>query len=339
MTCARCGYSSPPPAGPFCSHCGAQLSVLRWVAEPPPSTQRPPEPPRPRYTGPPRYPVPQRWGFPPLPWRPPGAGGPPRPDPEHGVAALAVVLVPMLWATAAVAVTAAFAEAWRYGLLLASREGALSAEVVTASDALVAAAGALAPTLGALAGLLLVLWTVRAAPAAAAIAGVRPARTTRMIVAGWLVPGLNLAVPGSVLAETEHAALRRPVGERPRPSRLVLLWWLLWAGGVVFATVVLLWSLREGVQAQADGVVLHALLDLLAAATAAVTAVLVTRFTRLVGPVRVRPREIVVALGSRSATGSAPDTTRDSTCDPAPVGGRDVTPPATPPPEAPAVPA
>jgi hypothetical protein len=105
------------------------------------------------------------------------------------------------------------------------------------------------------------------------------------------------------------------------------------------------------VQAQADGVVLHALLDLLAAATAAVTAVLVTRFTRLVGPVRVRPREIVVALGRRSTTGSAPDPAPDTTPDPAPDptsdpapasarrGGQDTAPPATPPPEAPAVPA
>lgn len=297
-TCSRCGATSP--GGPFCPHCGAQLSVLRWVAEPPASTLRPPEPPRPRYAGPPRYAVMPRWGFPPLPWRAPGAERPARTAAEQGVATLAVVLVPLLWATAAVAVAAAGAEAWRYGLLLASREGALSAGVVAASDALVASAGVLAPTLAALAGLLLVIWTVKASQAAAAIAGVRPARTTRAIVAGWLVPGLNLFVPGSVLAEIEHAALRRPVGERPRPSRLVLLWWLLWAGGVVFATVVLLWSLRTGVQALADGVVLHALLDLLAAVTAGVTAVLVARFTRLVGPVRARPREIVVALGPRA---------------------------------------
>ncbi|MGE3661039.1 MAG: DUF4328 domain-containing protein [Pseudonocardia sp.] len=328
MTCSRCGYSSPPPTGPFCSHCGAQLPVLHWVAEPPPSAQRPPEPPRPRYTGPPRYAVPPRWGFPPLPWRPAGADGTPRPDPGQGVASLAVVLVPMLWSTAAVAVAAAVAEAWRYGLLLVSRTGALSAGIVAASDALVAAAGSLAPTLGALAGLLLVIWTVRVAQAAAAIAGVRPTRTPRMIVAGWLVPGLNLAVPGSVLAEAEHAALRRPADERPRPSRLVLLWWLLWAGGVVFATVVLLWSLREGVQARADGVVLHALLDLLAALTAGVTAVLVTRFTRLVGPVRVRSREIVVALGPHPQTRTPPPRTAP-----------DAATPATPPPGAPAVPA
>lgn len=305
MTCPRCGRPASPPTGPFCAHCGAHLPVLHWVAEAPASTRRPPTPPRPRYSGPPRYGANPRWGFPALPWR--GADErPARPGPAQGVASLAVVLVPMLWATAAVAVAATFAESWRYGLLLASRDGALSAGVVAASDALVASAGVLAPTLAGLSGILLVLWSVRASQAAAALAGVRPSRGTRAVVTGWLVPGLNLVVPGSVLTEIEHSALRRAPGERPRPSRLVLAWWVLWAGGVVFAVVVLLWSLRDGVQARADGVVLHALLDLLAAATAGVTAVLVSRFTRLVGPVRAVRREIVVGIGAATPSPAAP---------------------------------
>jgi hypothetical protein len=62
--------------------------------------------------------------------------------------------------------------------------------------------------------------------------------------------------------------------------------------------LVLLWSLRTGVQAKADGVVLHALLDLLAAVTAGVTAVLVTRLTRLLGPPRPRRRELLVAVSA-----------------------------------------
>jgi hypothetical protein len=144
----------------------------------------------------------------------------------------------------------------------------------------------------------MVAWTLRARAAAATAAGVRPARSARAVVAGWVVPGLNLAVPGSVLAEIEHTAYGRPPGVRPRPSPLLLVWWLLWAAGVVLGVVVLAWSSRTGVQALADGVVLHAVLDLLAAATAAVTAVLVVRLTALLAPARPTRREVVVRVGA-----------------------------------------
>jgi hypothetical protein len=68
---------------------------------------------------------------------------------------------------------------------------------------------------------------------------------------------------------------------------------------VLLSLVVLAWSLRTGVQARADGVVLHAVLDVLAAVTAGVTAVLVTRLTRLLGPPRVRRRELLVSVPAR----------------------------------------
>ena len=41
-------------------------------------------------------------------------------------------------------------------------------------------------------------------------------------------------VPGSVLAEIEHGALTVLVDRRPWPSRL-LLWWGLWAAGVLLS--------------------------------------------------------------------------------------------------------
>ena len=205
-------------------------------------------------------------------------------------------VVPLLWASVAVALLAAGAEVWRYVLLLASRTDALSAGVVAASDALVAAAGWVAPIVAALAGVALVQWTVRASRAAADQAGVAPARTPRALVLGWVIPGLNLSVPGSALAEIEHAVLGRPSAQRPRPTPLLLGWWALWVAGCVLAVVVLLWSLRTGVQARADGVVLHAVLDVVAAVTAGWTAVLVTRLTRLLGPPRTRRRELVVSV-------------------------------------------
>ena len=300
LTCPRCGRSSVPAGGPFCPHCGRYLAPLRWVAEPPASAQPPPLPmPRPRYAGAPRYRFIPQWGFAPGPWRT-ADPLPSRPDPLRSARATLGVLVPLLWATAAVALLAAGAEVWRYVLLLASRDDALDAGVVKASDALVAAAGWVAPAVAALAGLLLLRWTLRATQAAADQAGVLPSRTPRTLVQGGLVPGLNLSLPGSALAEIEHMALGRPPGQRPHPSRLLLGWWLLWVAGVLLAMVVLVWSLRTGVQARADGVVLHAVLDVLAAVTAGVTAVLVTRLTRLLGPPRARRRELLVSVPTGS---------------------------------------
>jgi len=292
--CPRCGR----PAGPnaFCPHCGRYLAPLTWVATPPPSTAPLPIARAARYAGPPHYRFIPRWGFPALPWVAPRPQAPPPRDALTAARATLGSLVPALWATATVAAVAAGAELWRYVLLLASRNDALPAGLVAASDALVVSAGTVAPILAILAGVLLIVWSVRASRAAGDFAAVVPARSARMIVAGWVVPVLNLSVPGSVLAEIEHAALARPPGERPRPSRLLVAWWALWVADVLFFVMVALWSLRTSVQAQADGVVLHAVLDLLAAATAAVTAVLTMRLTRLLTPSRGTHREVLVAV-------------------------------------------
>ena len=303
--CPRCGRQAPAEGGPFCPFCGRYLAALRWVAEPPPGAapRAPVRVPRP-YAGPPRYRVIPRWGFPLGGWAPPEEDASGR-DPLLAMRSLVGTLVPLLWATAAVALLAAGAEVWRYVLLLASRERALSAGAVAASDALVASAGTVAPILTLAVGGLMVLWSVRAAQAAALATGVRQPRSTRAIVLGWLVPGINLSVPGSVLAEIEHSALGLPPDRRPRPSRLLLAWWALWAASVVLAAVVLLWSLREGVQAHADGVVLHAVLDLLAAVTAGVTARLVLWLTRLLIPAPPSRRELVLRVPSPSTAARA----------------------------------
>jgi hypothetical protein len=294
--CPRCGRQAPAGGGPFCPFCGRYLAALRWVAEPPPTaTPARPAPVPTRYTGPPRYRLLPRWGFPLGPWAAPEEEQARR-DPLSGARSIVGSLVPLLWATAAVALLAAGAEVWRYVLLLASRDGALPAEAVAASDALVASAGTVAPILTLVVGVLMVLWTVRAAQAAAERAQVRPSRSTRTTVLGWLVPGPNLSVPGSVLAEIEHSAIGLPADRRPRPSPLLLVWWALWVVSVVLTAVVLLWSLRDGVQARADGVVLHAVLDLLAAVTAGVTARLVLRLTRLLAPTAPRRRELLLRV-------------------------------------------
>lgn len=275
------------------------------MAEPPPGVTPPrPAPVRTRYTGPPRYRLLPGWGLPLGPWKPPDPEQA-RPDPLLGARSLVGSLVPLLWATAAVALLASGAEVWRYILLLASRDGALQAEAVAASDALVASAGTVAPILSLVVGVLMVLWTMRAAQAAADRAQVRQSRSTRMVVLGWLVPGLNLSIPGSVLAEIEHSAIGLPADRRPSPSRLLLVWWGLWVASVVLTVFVLLWSLRDGVQVRADGVLFHAVLDLLAAVTAGVTARLVLRLTRLLAPAAPRRREVLLRINPPSAAAPA----------------------------------
>jgi hypothetical protein len=205
-------------------------------------------------------------------------------------------LVPLLWITTAVALVAAGAESWRYALLLASRTDALSMTVVRWSDGLVRAAGWASVTATVLSGLVLVMWSLRAVQAAGERTATRPARSPLMVVLGWLVPGLNLTVPGSLLAEIEHAGLDRSPDERSRPSRTLLVWWGVWALGVVLGVLTLLWSLRTGAQARADGVVLHALVDLTAAATAVLTLKVTRRLTALLSPPAGERREILVAV-------------------------------------------
>ncbi|MEU4801409.1 DUF4328 domain-containing protein [Actinosynnema sp. NPDC023587] len=268
---------------------GLQPMRVDWVASPPPGAyprRQPAPPPRP-YGGPPSYPVPPRWGFPLLAWRWPTsvatAAGPV--DSVDQVQRLARTASHVLVLAGVAALWAAGSEVWRYALLLLSRHGALAAETVDVSDAMVGASSVVAVA-AAVAGLVLtLLWLRRARNAAASAAGYGPSRSDGEVLAGVLVPGLNLVVPGSVAAELEHAALRLPADARPRPSRLVRWWWGLWAGAALFAAGTFAWSFRSGVEALADGVLLHAITDLLAAAVAVLTAVLVRRITGLLLPV------------------------------------------------------
>jgi hypothetical protein len=263
---------------------------MRWVATAPPGAyrrgsgarrQRP-------YLGPPRYPTPPRWGFPSLAWRwprsVPGTAVEAPPAIER-VRMLARHAVAMLWTLTILAVLAAGAEIWRYVLLLRSRYGALGSGVVSVSDTFVYTASSLALAVGVLAAGVTIWWLYVARMAATEISGYRPARTNRQFFWGMLLPGVNLAVAGSVLAELEHTAQRGEQGVRPKPSRLLRWWWAIWVADGVFALVTFLWRFCGGVQAQADGVVLAVVTDLLGAALAALTVLLVHRFVRLLAPI------------------------------------------------------
>lgn len=281
-------------------HCGQFLVPMRWMASSPVADPPRPEASHGAYTGPPRYSGTPSWGFPALPWqRDRPVQGPTAADRAAGHAGL---LIPLLRGLAMLAVLSAAAEIWRYVLLLQSRGGALSAGAVSASDALVEAASWVSTLMFVASGVYLLVWLLPMIDAAALRSGVRSSRSHRTVLLGWLVPGINLSVPGSVLAELEHAALGRPAGQRPRPSKLVLVWWGLWAANVILGALVLLWSLRSGVQARADGVVQHAVLDLVAAGTAVATARVVEWLTALVCPPRVVPRQRVVRIREPAPT-------------------------------------
>lgn len=218
--------------------------------------------------------------------------------------ALAALAVPLLGLTAMLVLVTAGAEAWRYALLLDSRTDAVPAGPLHASDVLVVTGGVVSLLSSTLAGAVTLGWLVHANAAAAQAAAVTPARPGWQLVVGVLVPGMNLVVPGAVLAEIEHAALAQDPNCRPHPSRLVIGWWVIWAVGLVLAGTAILWNLRSGVQARADGVLLHVATDLVAGVVAITTIVVVRRLTRLLSPAKLAGTRRMVVMrvpgGTRS---------------------------------------
>lgn len=260
-----------------------------WVASPPaplrPYRQRRPAP---HYSGPPAYPAPPRWGFPALTWRwPTAVPGAEQPvaRPVDRMRSLANSAVPLLWITGAAAAVSAVAELFRYVLLLVSRDAVLPAGLLHTSDALVVTGGIVTPVAAALTALVGILWLLRARQVAAELAGTRPDRPNWQVVAGLLIPGVNLVLPGAILAELEHTILGKPASERPKPSAELRVWWLWWAAHLLVSGATLLWSLRTSVQAQADGVLWHLAANALLAVVALRSVRLLQRFHALLAPV------------------------------------------------------
>ncbi len=251
------------------------------------------------YLGPPAYAAAPRWGFPHVVWRWPTAvqgTSAATPVPSQRMLLIARNAVAVLWTLAALATVAAGAEVWRYVLLVLSRDSALSSSVVGASDALVLTFSLLTFVMTVFAFAVSVWWLLVARRAAADEAGQHPPRQTWQVLVGLLVPGLNLAMAGSILAELEHAATRRPANQRPTPSRLVLVWWAAWIANALLVTLTVVWRARDGVQAQADAVALTAFTDVSAVLLAVATVQVVRRFTRLLAPMDeqfVRPLRVL----------------------------------------------
>jgi hypothetical protein len=312
VTCPRCGREQPPgETGRFCVHCGRVLSGVRWVASTPDALRpREPAPVRLPYGGPPRYRQIPRWSLWPWATRPePGSpDGPmaPRsaPDPQEALRAHAELLRRLALTTALLTGVAAAGEVFRYVLLLLSRDRALSGVALGWSDVIVTLFGLLAPVAAIATGAVFLRWLVTARTVAAEISGTRPWRSTRMLLLGCVLPPFTLTVPGATLTEIEHAAAGRDPATRPVPSRPVLVWWAAWAVGVVLGVITVVHGFWTSTQALADGVVLHALVDVAAVVTAWATIRVVAHLTELLAPV-LRPagRSWVVrpAVLSRSA--------------------------------------
>lgn len=265
---------------------------MTWVATPPPGWPVPAEFRSPTgglpYYGPPAYPAVPRWGFPRLAWREPTSvpgtqARPPRST--ERVLRYARVSTSVLWMVAISSLLAAGGEIWRYALLVVGRDEALSSDVVAVSDALVDTGALLAAATGLIALVSTLCWVLGLREVAGTLAGTRPARPDWQVLLGVLLPGLNLFLAGSVLAELEHTAMAvtEPTA-RPRPSRLVFAWWAAWVVSEVLAVLTLLLDLRTGVQARADGVLWYAVTDLVAAVAAVLTVRVVASITGMVVP-------------------------------------------------------
>lgn len=274
----------------------------------------------PSYPAPPRWGFPNLvWR---LPTMVPGTAST-KPDPADGQRALGIGAVAVLTALALFTTIAGAAELWRYGLLVQSRDSALNSTVVAVSDGMVLWLYLLTVPLLALAGMIItVAWLLLARTAAARIAGTDPPRSARSVLsrifAPWLLLGVlagalvllvvrllpavapvvktagpvvlfgvfvvSLVFAGPVAAELEHAALGKSHEAKIRPSRLVIAWWLAWVGNSACAALTIGWRLREGLQAEADAVLLTAVTDLTAAALAVITVLLIRRIMALLAP-------------------------------------------------------
>ncbi|WP_236573178.1 DUF4328 domain-containing protein [Nocardia caishijiensis] len=272
--CARCGARWAVQGAPmhWCPRCrGVLLSPgrvdsppekrnYRWVARRPDHrdrrvsarTVRADPGPTPRYTEVPR------WG---LLDAPPAEPRPAR-RPLRGLADRRDRLLVM---TTAAFVLAGLAEYGRYLILLWNRTRLIPGWLLWISDATVWLFGTLAPILALVTALSLVAWLIEARRTAYAGYGSRDPRRPWTLIAGCVIPGVNLVWPGVFL--TELAGAHRD----PRALRAVRIWWAAWAASGVLFIAATLWRNASTLQAEADGVSFTGFTDLCAAGFAVLT--------------------------------------------------------------------
>ncbi|MGA9873702.1 MAG: DUF4328 domain-containing protein [Rhodococcus sp. (in: high G+C Gram-positive bacteria)] len=277
QVCARCATRWPVGTRPalWCPRChGVLLSPVsaqapaqgrrnfKWVARAPRTrtaastrTVSPGKTPTPKYDEIPR------WG---LTDRPVG----PREERETRLKRWASAAPGLLTLVGALLSLAVVAELVRYSVLLYNRTRLVGQTTVITSDALVFFAEIAAIVIGVAAAVASACWLVRARRAVYERAGSRDPRSARSILLGCLVPVLSLVMPGVYLTEVVNV---RGGTDQHRLLVLVRIWWATWIANWLLIVAASLWRLRDSLQAQADGVLLAALVAFVGAALAVAT--------------------------------------------------------------------
>lgn len=321
QVCARCATRWPVGTRPavWCPRChGVLLSPVSthapaqgqrnftWVARRPRTRStraRSTHPPRRTET--PRYDEMPRWG---LVDRPALAVAErePRVDRWAGAAAGLLTL------TAALLILAVLAELLRYAILLHNRTRLIDPTLLVVSDALVLFAEIASVIIGIGAAVASVCWLITRRRIFFGRNGTRDPRRARTILVGCLVPVLSLVMPGVFLTELVDA---RGGSDRDRLLVVVRVWWAGWIVDWILVLAAVLWRLRDSLQAQADGVLLSAVVALVGAAVASTTIYLMRSVDglRLRGGSRAAPTRWVVAVtrdteqaGESRSTAEAP---------------------------------
>lgn len=273
--CVRCRNTWPVTYQPrqWCPSChGLLLSPtdahrpvppnrrnFRWVAQSPGQAAQIPQPPT--------APSPSRPGEPPAYTSVPQWGlhdVRSADDDESRTAETLADLAPTLLVGAAVIFgLAALAELGRYWMLLVNRTRLVEPVVLAISDSAVWATQIAGPLVGLAAVVASAVRLIEVRRRAFAARGLSDPRPPVLLLAGTVLPVVNLAMPGVFLTEA--------AGENVRLRRAVRLWWVLFVVNAAMVMITLLWRLRDSLQARADAVLLTAVTVALASAVAVAT--------------------------------------------------------------------
>lgn len=231
----------------------------RWVARRPDhrirkagATVSAPLGPTPRYTQTPR------WG---LLDPPPSAPH----TPQRPLRGLAAYRDRLLVVTTIAFLLAGLAEYGRYLILLQNRARLIPAWLLWISDMAVLVFGVVAPICALVAAISLVAWLIEARTIVFTAYRKRDPRRRWSLIAGCLVPGVNLIWPGVFLIELLGA------DPDPRSRRAVRIWWAAWAFSGLLLIAATLWRDASTLQAEADGVSFTGFTNLCAAGFAVLT--------------------------------------------------------------------
>ena len=209
--------------------------------------------------------------------------------------------------TALLLALAAVAEASRYGILVYNRTRLVSPITLATSDALVYFAQVGALVVGLFALVCTSCWLIRQRRVAFAAVGATDPRSVRWMLLSSMLPLVRIVMPGVYL--TELARLRGDTdADVHRELKLVRIWWGVWAASNALVVVQILWNLRDTLQAEADGVLLSAIVAAVAAGSAVLTLAVMRRFEgrTLRGSALSRPTRWVIAPRSTGTGGTAP---------------------------------